>query len=621
MLMTEQSTPTSNGSGKNSKPSTPISTKSKPSMASDTDTKSNKPIDIRRNRFFPLFKRLKKDRAFPDNRPIEQRWSASSEKISSLTVRILSVNIIAIMILGLGVLYLGQYTDSLIEGELKSLRAEARFISGALSEGAVRPVFQISPIPFEDPMEIEAIKPSFARRMVRRLGESGTSRIKLFSVDGSILADTQKLLGTGGIVQIENLPPQENALDIGALFEQSATRFLDLIPMQTHLANFPEQNLDDIFAFPDAKAALVGTISATAWKQQDGSIILTAAAPIQKIKQVLGVAVLERDGTELENKIAEIRVDVFRVFLGSLGITVMLSIYLSGLIGKPLKKLALAAEDVRVGKGREIDIPDMSDRGDEIGELSLVLRDMTQALRDRMDTIEHFAADVSHEIKNPLTSLRSAVETVARVKDESSRKKLMDIILHDVKRLDRLISDISSASRLDAELSREEMSDVDIAELLHRLRDAYKKPIDRAQDKEEKSDGKITVTIPSNIKTIVRGNEDRLAQVFGNLISNALSFSPENGRVRIMVKNNADTIIVSVEDDGPGIPNSKIDNIFERFYTERPDHEDYGNHSGLGLSISKQIIDAHEGKIWAENKLDQNGKRIGAKLLVELKTA
>ena len=580
-------------------------------------------IDIKNSKFFPLFKRTKKTRNdYHKYQPIDQRWSASSEKMSSLTVRILSVNIIAIMILGLGVLYLGQYTDSLIEGELESMRSEARFISGALSEGAVRPVFQISPIPFEDPMEIEAVKPDLARRMVRRLGESGTSRVKLFSVDGSMLADTRELMGPGGTVQMENLEPQHDSLSIGALFDQSATRFLDLIPMQTHLAKFPEDNINDVFAFPDSKAAMVGAISATAWRMNDGGIVLTAAAPIQKIKQVLGVAVLIKDGSDLENKIAEIRVDVFRVFLGSLGITVMLSIYLSGLIGRPLKILALAAEEVRVGKGRNVQIPDMSDRGDEIGELSLVLRDMTQALWDRMDTIERFAADVSHEIKNPLTSLRSAVETAARVKDDNSRKKLMDIIHHDVQRLDRLISDISSASRLDAELSREEMNDVDISELLYRLRDAYKKPILRAEkDGEDSDDSKIIVTVPQYLMTIVRGNADRLGQVFGNLIGNALSFSPDEGTVRINVKNQDDQIIVTVEDDGPGIPEAKLETVFERFYTERPDHEDYGSHSGLGLSISKQIVDAHGGKIYAENILDENGERKGARFVVELKAA
>lgn len=613
MSMTEQSTPTSNGSGKNLKPSTPNSIKSKPSMGLG--------IDIKNSRFFPLFRRSKSTKKDHQNQKIDERWSSSSEKMSSLTIRILSVNIIAIMILGLGVLYLGQYTDSLIEGELKSMRAEARFMSGALSEGAVRPVFQISPIPFEDPMEIEAVKPDLARRMVRRLGESGTSRIKLFSVDGSILADTRELLGPGGLIQVENLDPQKNPLSVGVLFDQSATRFLDLIPMQTHLGKFPAENLNDVFAFPDSKAAMVGAISATAWKDKDGKIILTAAAPIQKIKQVLGVALLVRDGTELENKIAEIRVDVFRVFLGSLGITVMLSIYLSGLIGRPLKKLALAAEDVRLGKGREIDIPDMSDRGDEIGELSLVLRDMTKALRDRMDTIERFAADVSHEIKNPLTSLRSAVETAARVKDDESRKKLMDIIHHDVQRLDRLISDISSASRLDAELSREEMYRIDLSTLLYRLSDAYKKPMERADAITGQEDQKVKVNTSDALNTYVRGNEDRLGQVFGNLISNALSFSPENGLVQISIHNKSDDVIVCIEDDGPGIPDSKINAIFERFYTERPDHEDYGSHSGLGLSISKQIVDAHGGEIWAENKLDNKNNRIGAKFFVQLQAS
>lgn len=587
-------------------------------------------IDIKNSRFFPLFKRSKpKPKKFETSataqRAIDERWSASSEKMSSLTVRILSVNIIAIMILGVGFLYLGQYTDSLIEAELESMRSEARFISGALSEGAVRPVFQISPIPFEDPMEIEAIKPNFARRMLRRLGESGTSQIKLFSVDGSILADTHRLLGPNGVVQVENLRNSSNSRTIGDLFDQSAARFLDIIPIQVDLDDLPHEQLGNVFEFPDSKEAMVGNISATAWRHNK-EIVLTAAAPIQKVRQVLGVAVLVRDGHDLEKKIEEVRVDVFRVFLGSLGITVMLSIYLSGLIGRPLKTLALAAEDVRLGKNKgakgQVEIPDMSDRGDEIGELSLVLRDMTQALRDRMDTIERFAADVSHEIKNPLTSLRSAVETAARVKDDASRKKLMDIIHHDVQRLDRLISDISSASRLDAELSREEMSIIDLSDLLYRLRDAYKKPLARVEGTEnEDNDDKVLLNIPPHLNTHVRGNEDRLAQVFGNIISNALSFSPEEGTVRIGLKSDNNRLIIQIEDDGPGIPDNKIKTIFDRFYTERPDHEDYGAHSGLGLSISKQIIDAHGGDIYAENIRDADGKRIGARFIVELDQA
>ena len=237
-----------------------------------------------------------------------------------------------------------------------------------------------------------------------------------------------------------------------------------------------------------------------------------------------------------------------------------------------------------------------------------------------MDSIERFAADVSHEIKNPLTSLRSAVETAAKIKDETKRQKLMDIIHHDVQRLDRLITDISSASRLDAELSREQMEAVDIKNLLYGLRDAYKNPMDRAHQKSTNNQSNITITIPENESLYVLGKKERLEQVFGNLISNALSFIKHDGTVHIYTEQEDDYITISVEDTGPGIPDKKIATIFERFYTERP-HESYGGHSGLGLSISKQIIDAHEGEIWAENKRDENNKRIGAIFKVTLKTA
>ncbi len=553
----------------------------------------------------------------------KERWTSSSDSMSGLTRKILAVNIIAIMILGAGILYLGQYTDSLVEAELEALKSEARLFGGAISEGAVRPVFHVSPIPYEDPLATEAIKPQLARRMVRRLARIGTSRIRLFSIDGMVLIDSHKLEapgGGGGIVQMEELAPVREPLSIDALFSQSATRFLDLIPMQINLQPFPEDKVGDLYQFPDSLAALQGNLQATAWIQKDGSFVLTAAAPIQKIKQVMGVVQLTRDGTELERKIEEVRVDVFRVFLGSLGITVMLSFYLSGLISKPLQRLARAAEAVRTGKSREGEIPDMSPRGDEIGELSLALRDMTQALWNRMDTIERFAADVAHEIKNPLTSLRSAVETASRVEDNESRKKLMDIIQHDVKRLDRLISDISSASRLDAELSRDEMGTVDLKSLLHNMRDAYKKPLSRAGAQgEESSEANIMLTLPAQ-PVFVRGNEDRLAQVFGNLFTNALSFSPPGKLVTVTVTREENNIHITVEDEGPGIPDNKIETIFERFYTERPDHESYGDHSGLGLSISRQIIEAHEGQIWAENRLDEVDRVSGARFIVILKS-
>ncbi len=572
-----------------------------------------------------IFKRL--PHYLPGLKPKpKKRWTSASDQMSGLTIKILAVNIIAIMILGAGFLYLGQYTDSLIEAELEALKSEARLFGGAISEGAVRPVFQVSPIPFEDPMATEAIKPQLARRMVRRLARIGTSRIRLFAVDGTVLIDSHTLEapgGLGGPVQMEALGPSPTrpGMSIDELFAQSATRFLNLIPMQTHLQKYPEDKAGDLYQFPDSLAALQGNLSATAWQRSDDRFILTAAAPIQRVKQVMGVVQLTRDGHELERKIEGVRVDVFRVFLGSLGITVMLSIYLSGLISKPLQRLARAAEGVRMGKAHQGGIPDMSSRNDEIGELSLALRDMTHALWARMDTIERFAADVAHEIKNPLTSLRSAVETASRVEDDQSRKKLMDIIQHDVKRLDRLISDISSASRLDAELSRDEMGTVDLKKLLYNLRDAYKKPLSRAEGDDSSSDEtNITLNLPTH-PVFVRGNEDRLGQVFGNLLSNALSFSPPDKSVAVTVTREGSEIHIQVEDEGPGIPESKIETIFDRFYTERPGHESYGDHSGLGLSISRQIIDAHEGRIWAENRINALGEITGARFIVTLESA
>lgn len=574
-------------------------------------------IAIKNSRFAAAFLKPKQ-RARPTFDP-----SAPHDQMSGLSIRILAVNIIAIMILGLGILYMGQYTDSLVDGELANLRSEAQLFSGALSEGAVRPVFQISSIPFESPREIEAVKPELARRMVKRLGEIGHSRIRLYAIDGSLMADSHQISGTGAgygtDIEMENILPLMPSLTLDSLFTKSASRFLDLIPMKTQLEKFPASMLGNIYTFPDTQAALTGNVKASAWRSGNGRIILTVAAPVQKADQVLGVVFLLRDGAELEQSIAEVRVDVFRVFLGSLGITVMLSIYLSGLISRPLQRLAYAAEAVRKGKGRQIEIPDMSHRNDEIGDLSIALRDMTYALLTRMDTIERFAADVSHEIKNPLTSVRSAVETALKIQDEEKRKKLLDIILHDVQRLDRLITDISSSSRLDAELSREEMGTVDIAALLHRLQDAYKKPLKRAeQEGHDNDDSKILVVIEDNEPLRAKGNTNRLEQVFGNLISNALSFSPDQGRVILRAFAKNDRIWVQVDDEGPGIPENKLKTIFERFYSERPQHENYGQHSGLGLSISKQIIDAHGGQIWAENLRSEDGTVVGARFNVVL---
>src|SRR5690242_15845020 len=289
------------------------------------------------------------------------------------------------------------------------------------------------------------------------------------------------------------------------------------------------------------------------------------------------------------------RLAIVKVFFVAAGVMVVLSMLLAGTIAGPVRRLADGAERVRRRIRTRVEIPDFTRRRDEIGELSGALRDMTDALYTRIEAIESFAADVAHELRNPLTSLRSAVETLPVAKTEQSRQRLLAVIEHDVKRLDRLISDISDASRLDAELQRQEAAPVDLAKLLEALVTAANEI--RHDD--------VTVTLafkggePSSFK--VPGHDSRIGQVVSNLIDNARSFSPPGGKVRITCRKLKSNVEIVVDDDGPGIRPDALHRIFERFYTDRP-NQSFGQNSGLGLSISQQIIEAHGGRIWAENR-------------------
>lgn len=540
-------------------------------------------------------------------------------------MRILAVNVIAPLALLVGLLYMDQYRDQLIRAELKTLQAQAQLYANAISEGAVRPVQEGRPFLFARPQEIEVLIPDLARRMVRRLGHHNQeARTRLFAPNGTLIADSYV---AGAPPSSPAAKAQQNKAQAAPSSPANATgedaqdphktaliwvrhmagRALSLIPSRSILPDLPDVQGNHLSDFPDARAVLRGTISATAWRGPDGRIVMSASSPVLKVDQLMGVVHLTRAGGEIEAAMNDLRLNVLSVFLGSLSITIFLSLYLASTIAAPLKKLGRAAEAVRTGKGRAIDLPYLTHREDEIGDLSQALHDMTQALQERMDTIKNFAADVAHEIKNPLTSLQSAVETVERVKDEDKRSKLMAIILHDIKRLDRLISDISNASRLDAELSRDKMEPVDLGQLLQQIVDLRRAPLERVGDQ---SGGLSPVRLILERGGIpgadmyVSGSHGRLAQIFDNLLSNAVSFSPPGGKVTIRIlpdHPNPDFMTITVEDEGPGIPEGKLETIFERFYTERPKHEAYGAHSGLGLSIVRQIVLAHKGKIWAEN--------------------
>lgn len=560
-----------------------------------------------------------------------RRWRGVRRRFTGLTIRIFGVNVIPLLILWVGILYLGQYKESLIRAELETLKAQAQLFAGAIAEGAVRPVpilhdppdpRAFGPVLPREPEEVEALAPDLSRRMVRRLGETTESRTRLFDTQASMIGDSFQLVGPGGVVQVTSLkaPPDER-FGFSDFIDWAGEVMGRFVPLTIDLPPYPVCQDKKARTCPDVTRGLDGRVSASAWKDPDGGILLSAAAPVQKIKQVIGVVLLTKNGQDIEGAMVRVRRDFLRVFLGALFLTFLLSSYLSRVIGTPLRRLAVAAEAVRLGRTRGTEIPDLSHRRDEIGELSSALRDMTGALWDRMDSIESFAADVAHEIKNPLTSLRSAVETAAKITDPEKRDQLMAIVLDDVKRLDRLISDISSASRLDAELSREEPEPVDLGALLERMCDAFRKPLARAGIESPDGPGGISLEIPEGAPIVVAGNQGRLAQVFRNLLSNALSFSPPEGVVTVRVLRVKGAVTVHVDDQGPGIPENRLEKIFERFYTERPAHETYGQHSGLGLSIVRQIVAAHGGAIHAENLRDEAGLVTGARFSVVLNTA
>jgi len=341
--------------------------------------------------------------------------------------------------------------------------------------------------------------------------------------------------------------------------------------------------------------------------------MVTVAVPIQHFKQIQAVLMLSAPATDIERKVREARFAILEAFGIALAITVLLSLYLAGTIARPVRRLARAAEAVRARPGRKTLIPDFTRRRDEIGELSGALRDMTDALWQRMDAIEQFAADVAHEIKNPLSSVRSAIETLDRVEDLDQRAQLMSIILDDVRRLDRLISDISDASRLDAELSRAEPEPVDLKRLLSALAEVY-----AAIHAKRAGAARLELALGDEEAVVVPAIENRLVQVMRNLLANAESFSPPSGRIGLALSLDANEATIAVEDDGPGIPSGQLERIFERFYSLRPEGEKFGTHSGLGLSISRQIVEAHGGRLIADNRTDGTGRIQGARFSIIL---
>ncbi len=547
---------------------------------------------------------------------------------SSLTRRIVVLNLIGLAILVSGILYLNQFRAGLIEAKVQSLQTQGEIIARAIAASAGIDTNEVQLDP-EKLLEAEqgqagpddfslsnslefTIDPERAAPILRPLVKPTGSRARIYNRDGSLILDSDTFYSRGEVLRYD-LP----ALD--AEEPAALARFWQAVknlPLYTEIGGANGK------AYPEVATALTGTSVPIVRINDKGELVVSVAVPIQRMRAVLGVLLLSTRGGDIDNIVAAERWGIVRVSLFAAAVTIVLSMILANTIAGPVQRLAAAAERVRHSVKARAEIPDFTDRTDEIGHLSGALRDMTSALYRRIDAIESFAADVSHELKNPLTSLRSATETLPLAKTEESRDRLMEIIQHDVRRLDRLISDISDASRLDAELAREDAKAVDMAELLRTTVSLFN-DIHRDDTPEVVLD---IAYAPGARPYRVMGHDSRLSQVIINLLDNAISFSPPGGQVAVVARRIGPDIQIAVEDEGPGIPDENLERIFERFYTDRP-QENFGQNSGLGLNISRQIVVAHGGRLHAENgspagvgrgKGDGGDGRGGARFVIRL---
>jgi two-component system sensor histidine kinase ChvG len=583
-------------------------------MASDTGTAIPDRHPLRSigrslRRLVPKFRRKVRAVTRSETPSMLRRRRRAARGHSPLTRRILLLNIVPVALLALGAVYLSDYEDELIDAELASLLVQGEMVSAGISEVAV----------VGGETTVNRLDAEAARQLLTRLVRPTGVRARLFSETGELLGDSAVLSETGRI-HVQPLPPPEAPL------EQPSQRWVDqagdwLARQLSRSDRFPEyveRQQPSLRDFPEAGSALRGFNASAVRTMHDGRLLLSAAVPVQRYKQVLGALMLTRDNRAIAASLREVRYDMLTIAVAALGITVLLSLYLAGTITHPIVRLARAADEIRLARESRPEIPDLGKRGDEIGDLNDALRSMTDALWQRINTIESFAADVAHELKNPLTSLRSAIEVAARPNLEpEQRARLMAIVVQDIERLNRLISDISDASRLDAELMRGEYKTVDLKTLLSDMVQHY------ATVAAQKAGVEVELRLSANPPYEGLGHDGRYGQVFRNIIDNALSFSPKGSRILVELSREPRNgpFVVTIDDEGPGIPEDNLESIFQRFYSERPS-EHFGQHSGLGLSICRQIMETYGGSITASNrKAPDDGRVLGARFTVTVPAA
>ena len=527
----------------------------------------------------------------------------------SLSARILLLNVLALILLLVGILYLNQFRQSLIESKVDALETQSEIISATISASATSSkgtnlfVFDRN-IANGNGFDQRVIKyrnytinKKLLESIIGQLIDPKTLNAKIYDSNNKLIHESNQFFSEQKVAIFPISEIEDESL-FWSIYNK-IIRFFGLDSIR-HLQYANDYNV--------VANALNGSKNIVVNKNQSGQAIVHVSVPIVKFKAIVGYLVLSTQSSTIDIIVYEERAAIMKVFMIASSITIILSLILSNTIAKPMRELADAADELTNNLNIRKKIPDFTKRNDEIGNLSGALNNMTVTLLNRIDTIEKFSADVAHELRNPLTSLRSAIEAFPVIKNKNERLKLIGIIQEDIDRVDRLISDISETSKLDTALTVEEREITDIYEFLHDLitlqNSRYKtNPIKLSHDK-------IGIKLYSVI------NRDRLNQVFINLFDNARSFSKDGDCIDVNLRDERSDIYIEVSDFGGGIMGTKIDRIFDRFYTDRPNKMDKKKHSGLGLSIVKQIVDSHDGEVSVKNF--KSGQRKGTRFKIKL---
>ena len=520
-------------------------------MASDIDSTSNEDPDLR------------------------LKWSGRW----TLAHRILALNLITVLLVGLSTLYLDVFRNHLSRERVRQTRIEATATA----------------------LAIDAAGPEDQKAILATVTKSTGSRMRIFGADGQLIADSWHL--TGPTYELRDPNTQKWTKDAARALDRGFNTLVGAKP----LAEFVEPSVDRLQSWPEAvHAKRIGKPTTAVRNAPDLTPVISAAVPLKA-----GVLLTTTNDRAFTRTVRSQRAIIAAAMAILVAISVFLSLFLARTIVRPLRRLALAAHRVRLGRSREVNVPRLPTRSDEIGLLARAVSDMSQSLRHRIDNIEAFAADVTHELKNPLASLRSAVDGLDRVQDPELREKLKRIVREDVARLDRLIGDISEAARTDAELARARFEEVDLGPLIESLVHGW-------ETRRETGDARIAFARPRKSSAVVMGKPDRLARAINAIIENAVSFSPPGGLVEVAAARVGDEVRIRIDDEGPGVPPEAREAIFNRFHSVRPEGENFGRHSGLGLAIAQAIVNGHDGEIDVQDRDDAPS---GARFTIRLPAA